>query len=149
MIKRIIIDMDGCLCNDKHRRHYAKLASKLPLDSMDQNDLYNKYHSLLSEDKPYPVIMGKFVNKYYTIICTARPEKYKAETIIWLKKKGIKYDQLLMRPDGDLRPSPELKVALTKNIDKNNTIFIDDRRSNVLAMMAEGFMVYWVNKNGG
>ena len=70
------VDMDGVLCVD-------------PTD--EQNDDGEKYLKFLAEAKP------KFIPTHkIKAIVTCRLEKYRAETELWLKEHGIKYDKLYM-----------------------------------------------------
>lgn len=60
------------------------------------------------------------------MIVTARPERYKADTVSWLRANAIIYDQLLMRQSGDNRPDPILRAEQTKG----SVLLFDDKQSN-------------------
>ncbi len=72
----MIMDLDGVICQDP---------------TVEQNDDGEKYIDFIKNSKP------KFVptNKIYAIV-TNRLEKYRPETTEWLKKYGVKYQQLIM-----------------------------------------------------
>lgn len=66
------------------------------------------------------------------ILSTARNEKCRAKTEERLAHEGFEYAQLLMRPDGDLRPSSEVKKEHLLKIKETYDIvvFIDDDITN-------------------
>lgn len=70
------VDIDGVLCED-------------PTD--EENDDSSNYHYFLINAKP------KFIPPVpINILVTNRLEKYREETIYWLEKYGIKYNELFM-----------------------------------------------------
>ncbi len=48
----------------------------------------------------------------FTIIVTARPGKYREQTVAWLDSNCIPYDEILMREDGDERADHLVKLDL-------------------------------------
>lgn len=58
------------------------------------------------------LIRGLAAIGYEIVGLTAREEKYRAATTRWLVKHDVPIDEILMRPRGDLRPSPALKLGL-------------------------------------
>jgi len=101
-----IFDLDGCLSNDLHRRVYLP-DQGLVAEARD----YDRYNTMCSHDKPCNQIeWAKAQVGMHVVVVTARPESFREETALWINRLlGGKYT-LLMRPSGDLRRSPELKV---------------------------------------
>lgn len=96
----IIVDLDGTVCNHKHR------LQRLP-------DGFDEYNSLLHLDTPISGVIEILENmfKSHTIIMiTGRPEQYRYETMLWLYKYKVYYHELFMRPDGDMRSDVVLKA---------------------------------------
>ena len=115
----VIYDLDGCVSNDLWRRYM------LPD--------YETYHFFCHSDLPANrEIWPKNYDNFTPIIITSRPEWFRIHTEKWLKENEFFYVQLYMRPNGDLRTSPELKSAIIKqvNIDYSNPeilVAYDDR----------------------
>jgi uncharacterized HAD superfamily protein len=60
-------------------------------------------------------------------LITARSEMYRHETEYWLAQHKVPYSKLMMRPVGDKRGSPELKVWMVEDALKRIVMLIDDR----------------------
>lgn len=129
-----IFDLDGCLSDDEHRRHW--LPTSLPAQPSD----YDAYNELCHLDKPMNqpewVRCGVGMKR---IVITARPERLSARTGGWILDNFGGQFCLRMRPDGDMRPSPELKVALAEEagITPDQVAVAYDDRSDVLAAYAK------------
>lgn len=100
------VDMDGTLSDDRWRRE------ALPD--------WDAYHAGAPDDKPRPAVL-QFLQRLYespghgaTVICTGRPEGFRGSTLDWLDRHSVPYDYLLMRPNGDYGPTPEVKLALIR-----------------------------------
>lgn len=50
------------------------------------------------------------------LIATSRPEWTRVRTAGWLRLHNIPYEYLAMRPNGDKRSSPELKINLVQSL---------------------------------
>lgn len=119
-----IFDLDGCISNHHWRERW------LPANPTRCED-WDHYHRRLSND--LPLNGGAFSRAMEEVqaskekclfIVTARPRRFESETRKWLLREfGIQpigcgklsfnsRTYLLMRPDGDMRSSPELKIAL-------------------------------------
>jgi phosphoglycolate phosphatase-like HAD superfamily hydrolase len=77
------------------------------------------------------------------VAVTGRPEKWRSLTLTWLVRHKVEIDSLLMRPDDDYRPTPEVKLALV--IDRFGHDFqhlvglvIDDRDDVLSVFRARG-----------
>lgn len=103
-----IFDLDGCISDDSRR---------LPLIRPDHDlDKYDKYHEDMIND---PIVNREVVNDAAErglglLFVTARPEKYWKATRAWLSCHRLASSDLLMRPNGDMRGSPQLKCDLVE-----------------------------------
>src|SRR5262245_18708587 len=100
---------------------------------------WDLYHRLAQDDKPIkPMInlINALTLNCATICITTRPEKWPQLTMTWLIKHDVKIHTVLMRPNDNFKPSPELKVQLIKSyfnaassLDATTTeiVAIDDR----------------------
>lgn len=75
-INEVCFDIDGVLCRDP---------------SNEENDDGERYIHFISSVEP--LVIPTFTIGY---IITSRLEKYRAETEAWLKKNGIKYNEMIM-----------------------------------------------------
>lgn len=100
----IVFDLDGCLSDDRFRRHH--------LTGQD----FEAYHRLLENDLPMNEHVVDFACQQDVpiIIITARPEAYRAATNRWLRRwfPDLVAVDLYMRPLGENAPSPVLKARL-------------------------------------
>lgn len=100
----VVVDLDGTLCNTGHRDHLA-IAGQ-----------WDAFHGLMLEDEPWPDVQQMLAlldGAGYTVVgLTARPEKYRNQTMNWLDVYDINLDSLIMRPSDDWRRSEDLKPAL-------------------------------------
>mgnify|MGYP003339299412 CR=1 FL=1 len=97
----IIVDLDGTIAEDRWRRHYVRE------DIVDFFTRFHAYHSLSGFDQ---LVNQQLLLPYHNIvICTSRPEHYRTLTEEWLRQKGVRWTQLLMRPKCNHQPSAVLK----------------------------------------
>ena len=109
--KYYVFDLDGCLSD--HEWRWKAVDHNEP----DLDKRYAVYNSHCNIDSAMNLL---FVNSLcgdsdtHLLIVTARPERYAAQTIDWCAQHLNNFNSqlLLMRPEGDYRPSPELKVSL-------------------------------------
>lgn len=127
-----IFDIDGVLADLRHRLCY-KNRGNFDMFYEDKNVLAD---GLIQTGRELLRIMHQ---DGFVVYATGRPEKTRRATIEWMHENGLPICAMLMRNDGDFRPSPELKVEQARevlgsfsNIDK--VWFIDDDPKNVVAV---------------
>lgn len=99
---------------------------------------WDEYHAASAKDEPLDDIcylLNCLHNFGHFIIgLTGRTERWKNLSSFWLVAKGVPVDDLLMRPDKDFRPAPQVKLDL---MDlhypdwRENTAFILDDREDI------------------
>lgn len=57
---------------------------------------------------------------------TARPDRYREQTLAWLRRNAVPYHELRMREGGDNRPDPELRAEQAKG----SVVLFDDKPDN-------------------
>lgn len=127
----VVVGLDSTVCDVSHRR------------SMMEIDGWDAYHSQLSGDVPYGTMVDliqSFNDHDDTVIAvTARPERWRAATLNWLVRYGVKIDHLYMRGDGDYRPACEVKCDIVRKIVKAHEVdkidLVIDDRDDVLAAL--------------
>jgi hypothetical protein len=125
-----IFDLDGCLSDDRWRRHLIPH--------------WSKYHEGITQDKPIniDVLNGTIQNGLTPLIITARPIKYRVQTIKWLEQNmpssflDTRW-RLLMRPKGNDQTSKALKEGLVENWEEISVAF-DDREEIVEMYKSHG-----------
>lgn len=89
---------------------------------MPPHHTWDEYHAANKDDEPvYDIVrmLQSLTQKdehgacFFRVIgFTARPGKWRKQTMEWCVKYGVPLDELLMRPDDDFTPAAELKVKL-------------------------------------
>src|SRR3954468_804247 len=107
MSRYAIFDLDNCISNDEWRLPHIRFD--LP-DNVDEK--WAKYHQLCGGDNAEKLHLVRAAQdrELKLAFVTMRPEAVRAATIQWLERKVTQGPYLLlMRPDGDHRPSVQLK----------------------------------------
>jgi predicted kinase len=118
--KAIICDIDGTL---------ALIHNRNPFDaSRCENDLINE--PVVQMARQYKT-MG-----YSLILLSGRSAAHRIQTLNWLSAHQIPYDQLHMRPNGDMRKDALIKKELYEKYIKGNYYidFVLDDRNQVVDM---------------
>lgn len=121
--KVIICDLDGTLALMEHRSPYD--ASTANHDSL--NHPIANILKVYSNQTEFPIEI---------ILLSGRYERYRAETISWLKQHGINYSKLYLRPDDDFRKDTVYKKEIYETYikDKFDVLFVLEDRSQVVGM---------------
>ena len=124
----VFFDFDGCIsiCNWREQL--------LPGNKLFKN--YDEFHAMLSYDPPNNWIidmMGKMVQDgYEVIILTGRMENTRKESLSWLHEHGVRYHQMIMRPNEDLRGSEVFKAEVISRFKKEDVKMIFDDRPKII-----------------
>jgi hypothetical protein len=113
---------------------------------------WDEYHAASINDQPLPDIvnlLNALPDEYYIVGLTGRDEKWRQLTIKWLLMHDVPMDELLMRPTGDWRPAPAMKVKLATerfpDITNEVAFILDDREDVIAAFKALGVTALHVN----
>lgn len=135
--KVVVCDLDGTLCDIKHRLHFVKGVEKkdwkgffenIPGDFVRPEVYHDLLEVLLSGEKPYKLIL-----------VSARPEDHRKATEKWLEDNfSYEYTALIMREAHDSRPDTEVKSDIyDKYLRKLDIVKIFDDRPSVIRMWRE------------
>lgn len=114
---------------------------------------WEEYHSRGKEDKPLEdmVTLINHIARYNTHIeawgITARPEKWRKQSMDWFVKHKIMLDVILMRPEDAFKPAPQIKIDLCREhdiLDRVLCIF-DDREDVIEAFKELGITAFHVH----
>lgn len=128
----VIFDIDGTLANCNHRRHFVDGTD----GAKDFDAFYDAIEHDTINDKIHQMCNMYFMNDWHIIICTGRPEKYRAITEQWLSSHGVFYKELMMRHD-ERRFDPDylVKQDMLNEIRKVRDVhFACDDRNQVVEM---------------
>lgn len=136
MRENILVDLDHVLSNAFWRDPMIKqVGTELTWDD---------YHAANKDDGPIwdlVNLISHLTNVYNIIGLTARPEKWRKQSVEWCVKHGVHLDELLMRPDNEYRPANELKIELANKRFpsgvRDHVAFILDDRADVCTAFAE------------
>lgn len=128
----VIFDIDGTLAIMGDRSPYD--WKKIGVDSINT--------SVLRALQTY------FYAGYNILIFSGRDSICKDETHQWLRTNGVVYTELLMRPEGDMRPDTEVKREMLSSVaNRFNIVSVFDDRKSVKRMWVEsGLFVFDCNQ---
>lgn len=135
--KAVIFDVDGTIANNEHRVHHLKETPKN----------WDAFFSKQSDDPPYlPMIaVAQAMSNagHSIIICTARHNKHAEETILWMEKHNMPWDEFYSRDEGDRTNDDIMKRELLQRMRKHGHdpfLVFDDRDRLVKMWRKEGLM---------
>ena len=138
----VLFDIDGTLADDSNRR---------PLLARDPPD-WSQYAAECDED---PLIYATadtliaFHNIRYQIwLWTGRSDAVRDQTIQWLSKHALPYNQLLMRPHGDERKAETLKQQWLNTVVPKDLVqcAYDDNPGIIKMLTDNGITAYQVHQ---
>lgn len=141
MKSKVIIDMDGTLCDTRHRDH-------LIAESWDAFHAELKGDSVYEETKKFIQLFS--VSGHEIILLTGRMEKFRKASEEWLRKHEVYpyVDKLVMRGDNDYRKAFEIKCEFLKECLDQVLVMLDDNDNVVEHARNLGIRVWQVAKGG-
>ena len=132
--RAVICDIDNTIADGSHRQHYLQGPKK------DWKNFFAEMHNDgLKKD------VAEIVDNYYfclghsIIMCSGRPDEYRAVTTDWLSRHNVVHTKLLMRRRGDYRPDNLVKQIIWEHEIRPyyNVKFVLDDRDQVVKMFRE------------
>lgn len=106
----VIFDMDGTLCDVRSVRHHIT-GPRRDFDAFHRASAGCPPHPWVVEAAREQAAAGRAV-----LIVSARLERYRRLTSMWLALHEVPSDTLLMRPDGDFRKDFVVKADILRRI---------------------------------
>ena len=124
----VIFDIDGTLADVSERIHHVKKKPKN----------WNAFFQGMAQDKAIHS-MVRLCNVLYQsgikiLLCSGRSEEHRTQTVQWLAQQGVKYHELILRPDGDRRSDIIVKREMLAGLDRSKILFVVEDRSRVVEM---------------
>lgn len=140
----VIFDLDGTLANIDHRKIHLQHENVL-------SEHWEKFFKECPNDTPYLTTINilKSVKKYNSSIkihiWSGRSDLVLNETIEWLAKNDIPYDELKLRSKGDHKPDYVLKEEWFKDLIDCRVLGVFDDREEVISMFRKyGITTYLI-----
>ncbi len=136
-----IVDLDGCISDDRWRRHL--IGPKV--NGEKGHDRFDLYHAHCAKDQ---VTNLHEIIAPDTVVLTGRPNRYRAATWKWIQTVAkIEPLYLMMRNDNDFQPSSVLKAHMVRalfdvnsyNLHPEEVVFAIDDRTLVIEMYRQEF----------
>lgn len=102
----IIVDLDGTLCDTKHRQHLVEKKK------------WDEFYEALVDDRPHDwcerLVQAMGEKGYEIVFVSGRPEKYRTATLDWFDRvdSDFRCYPLFMRKDGDFRQDAIIKEEI-------------------------------------
>lgn len=151
----VFCDLDGTLCDCKHRQHLAQAGQ------------WDEFHSLLEKDGVRQDVLS-FLDMILSlrmngleapkiVFLTGRPQTVEQQTMLWLLDAAAMfpvddYETILMRPENDFRSDTVLKEELLqefladKNVTPSAVLILDDRDKVVAHLRDKGYNVWQIQE---
>lgn len=119
-------------------------------DDMLNNRDFDAYHLAGKEDAPIQEmveLVNALADSGATIIgCTARPDKWRTQTINWMVINKVCMDEILMREHNTFAPAAETKLGLLQarfgplleQLEGKHVLFFDDNEKVIETIRAIG-----------
>jgi predicted kinase len=120
----VICDIDGTLALMKDRGPFD-------WDKVDRDELNRPIKHLLTALQ----CDGTGIGRRKVIIVSGRDSVCREKTLKWLEQKSIRFDELHMRPEGDMRKDAVIKKEIYDELKKKyNILFVLDDRNQTVEM---------------
>ena len=123
-----IFDIDGTLADISGREHHVRKHPKN----------WKAFFAGMAEYKAAASIIRLCNILYdagvYIILCSGRNEEHRSQTESWLEREGVKYHEIRLRADGDMRSDVLAKREMLRGIDRSKVLFVVEDRSRVCEM---------------
>lgn len=124
----VIFDIDGTLADISGREHFVRRHPKN----------WDAFFAGIAQDKAVASMVRLcnilYDSGVYIILCSGRNERHRPETVEWMEREGVRYHELRLRADGDMRSDVKAKREMLHGADKSKVLFVVDDRSRVVEM---------------
>jgi len=136
-VKSAIIDLDGTLSDNSHRKHLIE----------GQNKEWRKYLEKASEDELIENVtdfLRDLAEDHRIVILTMRSDEVRSQTLDWLKNHEIPFDKLIMLSEGRWEISDSKFKREKLDEIEDPVLAIDDKTSNCEVFENQSLRTYTV-----
>ena len=139
----VVFDIDGVLADAAHRQDV--------LFSGGKRKNWKAFFAAAGDDALIEEVarLTKLIDRdQRVVLLTARPTTNRSITLTWLAEHDLRWDLLVMRPDGDFRSSPDAKRMAVQELRSQGfdpQLAFDDDRRNVDMFHAEGIPCIYIH----
>jgi predicted secreted acid phosphatase len=131
----VVFDIDGTLADVSARLHHIRTKPKN----------WKAFFAAMPDDKAVHAII-RLCNLVYdtgvrVVLCSGRPDEYRAQTVDWLARAGVRYDELRLRRNGDRRSDTIAKREMLVGLDRATILFVVEDRASVVEMWRQQGLV--------
>ena len=140
----VVFDVDGVLADATHRQDVL-------FGGPGRRKNWKAFFEMAGDDAVIEEVarLTELIDPTMCIVLlTARPTSIQRTTIDWLQQHGLRWDVLVMRPEGDYRSSPDAKrmaVVELRSAGFELKLAFDDDRRNVDMFHDEGIPCIYIH----
>lgn len=146
----VAFDLDGTLANNAKREYLARQASEASKRGDDSGPYWDAFHQQIMLDTPYTPLVktAAALNDAGHIIelWTARPERFRDLTCLWLRDHGVPHCELVMRSDHDWRKAYIIKLEWYLTRERKPHLVFEDHPETTRLLRAAGCIVAQVGE---
>ena len=139
----VVFDIDGVLADAGHRQDVLFAGGK--------RKNWKAFFAAAGDDALIEEVarLTSLIDRdLRVVLLTARPTTNRSITLTWLAQHDLRWDLLVMRPDGDFRSSPDAKRMAVHELRTQGfdpQLAFDDDRRNVDMFHAEGVPCIYIH----
>lgn len=139
----VVFDVDGVLANADHRQDLLFQGGR--------RKNWQAFFAAAGDDAVIEEVARTtelMDRELCVVLLTARPTTIQSTTITWLRQHDLRWDLLVMRPEGDYRSSPDAKriaVHELRDAGFDLRLAFDDDRRNVDMFHDEGIPCVYIH----
>jgi phosphoglycolate phosphatase-like HAD superfamily hydrolase len=140
----VVFDVDGVLADANHRQHIL-------FSGPGKRKNWKAFFAAAGDDaviEEVARVTELLDPSLAVVLLTARPTTIRDTTQTWLEQHGLRWDLLVMRPEGDFRSSPDAKrmaVHELRSAGFDLRLAFDDDRRNVDMFHDEGVPCIYIH----
>ena len=139
----VVFDVDGVLANADHRQEVLFAGGR----RKNWKDFFALAgdDALIEEVARLTTLLDPALR---VVLLTARPTSNRSITVTWLAQHDLRWDLLVMRPEGEYASSPDAKRMAVHELRQHGfdpRLALDDERRNVDMFHAEGIPCIYIH----
>jgi hypothetical protein len=136
-VRVAVVDIDGVLADVRHRLHHLHGPHRH----------WDAFFAAAPQDEPLDeglAVAERLAQDCELIYLSGRPDRCRDDTVAWLNGHNLPPGQVILRPDGDLRPARTFKLERLAELaaDREVAVVVDDDPAVCTAARKRGFTVF-------